>query len=259
MTSAPRFSGEVVEYYARFRRGYRSEVVDRIADTFALTQDDVVVDLGCGTGQLTTALTRRVGTVIGMDPEPDMLAAAATAHTGPDASIVWVLGADRDLPGLGRVLRPLGCLTVAVAIHWMDRDALFAQARRMLRPGGGIAVVTNGQPLWLQDADWSRDLRAFLQEWTGRPPSACQTDEAGRRLTDDALVRAGYEVTEATLSYRAPLTVDGAVGAVLSAMDPPPEAQRLRFSTELGRRLHLHGPMTEEVNVTLQLGIPVMA
>lgn len=254
MISSPRFSGEVVEYYARFRRGYPPEVVDRIAEAFALTPDDVVLDLGCGTGQLTAALTQRVGTVIGMDPEPDMLTAAATAHAGPDAPIVWVLGSDRDVPALGRALRPLGCLTVAVAIHWMDRDALFAHARRMLRPGGGVAVVTNGQPLWLQDADWSRELQAFLHEWTGRAPSACQTDEAGRRRTREALVRAGYEVTETSVDYQAPLTVEDAVGGVLSAMDLPPEAERQRFAAELGQRLHRHAPITEEVSVMLQLG-----
>ena len=84
MTTGTGFSGEVVEYYARYRRGYPDAVVQRIVDAFALTQDDVALDLGCGTGQLTYALAGRVGTMIGMDPEPDMLAAAAAgAATHP--------------------------------------------------------------------------------------------------------------------------------------------------------------------------------
>ncbi|MEV0005376.1 hypothetical protein AB0H28_24240 [Micromonospora sp. NPDC050980] len=40
-------------------------------------------------------------------------------------------------------------MTVAVAIHFMDRDTLFETVRPLLHPGGGIAV-TNGTPLWLQ-------------------------------------------------------------------------------------------------------------
>lgn len=248
------FSGEVVEYYARYRRGYPQAVVQRIVDAFALDLDDTVLDLGCGTGLLTTALAGRVGTTIGMDPEPDMLAAAAAAdRTG---TVAWVLGSDRDLPTLGGALRPLGALTVAVAIHWMDRAALFRAARPLLRPGGGIAVVTNGAPLWRQDCDWSHEVAAFLHEWTGRPGATCQTDDAGRRLTHDALVDAGYGVTETTVDYTAPLSIDAVVGGVLSAMTLPPEPERRRFAAELQRRLRPYGALTEEVHVTLQLGLP---
>ena len=256
MTTGTGFSGEVVEYYARYRRGYPDAVVQRIVDAFALTEDDVALDLGCGTGQLTYALAGRVGTMIGMDPEPDMLAAAAAAATSRTGTVAWVLGSDRDLPTVGRALRPLGALTVAVAIHWMDRATLFRAARPLLRPGGGVAVVTNGSPLWLQDADWSRELGAFLADWTGRPGATCQTDAAGRRLTRDALEDAGYDVTETTVDYSAPLSIDAVVGGVLSAMTLPPAPERRRFVAELERRLRPYAPLTEEVRVTLQLGLP---
>ncbi|GEL97099.1 methyltransferase [Cellulomonas terrae] len=254
MTTGTGFSGEVVEYYARYRRGYPDAVVGRIVDAFGLTQDDVALDLGCGTGQLTSVLARRVGTVVGMDPEPDMLASAAAADRTD--RVAWVLGSDRDVPTVGRALRPLGALTVAVAIHWMDRAALFRAARPLLRLGGGIAVITNGAPLWLQDADWSREVGDFLRDWTGRPGATCQTDDAGRRLTHDALEDAGYDVTETTVEYTAPLSVDAVVGGVLSAMPLPPEPERGRFAAELGRRLDPYGALTEHVCVTLQLGIP---
>jgi tRNA/tmRNA/rRNA uracil-C5-methylase (TrmA/RlmC/RlmD family) len=48
-----------------------AQVADRIVEAFSLTAADIAVDLGCGIGQLTTVLAQRVGTVIGMDPEPD--------------------------------------------------------------------------------------------------------------------------------------------------------------------------------------------
>ena len=70
------FGGEVATYYAQHRRGYPPEVLDALAAAFQLGADDTVVDLGCGTGQLSIPLADRVGTVIGMDPEPDMLAIA---------------------------------------------------------------------------------------------------------------------------------------------------------------------------------------
>src|SRR5690348_13244460 len=47
------FGGEVADFYHRYRRGYPPAVLDTLAATFGLTGDDIVVDLGCGTGQLT--------------------------------------------------------------------------------------------------------------------------------------------------------------------------------------------------------------
>ncbi|WP_431874551.1 class I SAM-dependent methyltransferase [Micromonospora marina] len=81
------FGGEVAAYYARHRRGYPPGVLDALAAAFRLGADDTVVDLGCGTGQLSLPLADRVGTVVGVDPEPDMLAIAGrTALDGGSAT-----------------------------------------------------------------------------------------------------------------------------------------------------------------------------
>src|SRR4051794_19728061 len=64
------FSGEVVDYYERFRRGYPGPVVDALVGALRLRPDDVVLDLGCGTGQLTLPLAGRARSAIGMDVEP---------------------------------------------------------------------------------------------------------------------------------------------------------------------------------------------
>ncbi|WP_406110583.1 class I SAM-dependent methyltransferase [Streptomyces sp. NBC_01003] len=76
------FSGEIAEYYAKYRPGYPPQVLDALQSAFGLDTDDVVLDLGCGTGQLTVPLASRVRSVIGMDPEPDMLRLAkeSAAH-----------------------------------------------------------------------------------------------------------------------------------------------------------------------------------
>jgi ubiquinone/menaquinone biosynthesis C-methylase UbiE len=96
------FGGEVAELYARFRRGYPPAVVDIVAGHFGLTRGDVVVDLGCGTGQLALPIGRRVGAVIGVDPEPDMLAQARRAAEQRDArNLLWIVGSDRDMQALG--------------------------------------------------------------------------------------------------------------------------------------------------------------
>ncbi|WBB87619.1 class I SAM-dependent methyltransferase [Micromonospora sp. WMMC264] len=256
------FGGEVATYYARHRRGYPPEAVDALAAAFGLGPDDTVVDLGCGTGQLSIPLADRVGAVVGMDPEPDMLAIARRAALDRGtANATWVLGSDADVPALSRLLGEgsVGALTVAVAIHFMDCDALFEAARPLLRSGGGIAVVTNGEPLWMQDTEWSIALRGCLERMVGHPVTGrCQTDEDGRRRNREALVGAGYRYEETSVRYDAPLTVDDMVGGVFSAMSAerlPTLHQRAEFAADVRDALGEVDVVTERVIVRLQCGI----
>jgi ubiquinone/menaquinone biosynthesis C-methylase UbiE len=252
------FSGETASYYARYRRGYPRAAVDAIAEAFGLGVDDLVVDLGCGTGQLSVPLAARVRAVVGMDPEPDMLMLARrTAKEHGVANASWLLGADSDVPTLGHLLgdRTVGAVTIALAIHWMDRDTLFRAIRPLLRPGGGIAVVTNGTPLWLQDTEWSRILRKCLEQWTGkRQAGACQTDDAGRQLNQEALTSAGYRVVESSVEYQAEVTVEQLVGGIFSAMSADRLQPREEFAAQVRAALAGHVPLIEHIRVSLQFG-----
>jgi ubiquinone/menaquinone biosynthesis C-methylase UbiE len=149
------FSGETAACYARFRRGYPPAFTGLLAVELGLGADDVVADVGCGTGQLTLPLASRVRAVAGMDPEPDMLAQARRAAADEGVrNVAWVVGTDRDLPVLGSLLGApvLAAVTIANAIHLTSGEELFTAARRVLRPGGALAVIANGTPLWQQAA-----------------------------------------------------------------------------------------------------------
>jgi ubiquinone/menaquinone biosynthesis C-methylase UbiE len=169
------FGGEVADFYHQYRRGYPPAVIDTLAGTFGLTGDDIVIDLGCGTGQLTLPIAARVRAVAGVDPEPDMLARAgrAAAEHGI-TNVAWLLGADTDMPALAALLgdQRAGAVTIGQALHWMNYRELFPALLPLLRPGGGAAVITNGTPLWLQDSAWSRALRGFWNSgWAPRLPT----------------------------------------------------------------------------------------
>ena len=255
------FSGKTATYYATYRRGYPPAAVDAVAAAFGLGVNDLVVDLGCGTGQLSVPLAARVRAVVGVDPEPDMLMLARrTAMRQGVANASWLLGADSDVPTLGKLLgdRTVGAVTIALAIHWMDRDTLFRAIRPLLRSGGGVAIVTNGTPLWLQDTEWSRILRECLEQWTGeRQIGACQTDDAGRQLNREALTSAGYRVVECSVDYQAEVTVDDLVGGIFSAMSADqlrPKARREEFAGQVRDALAGHEPLTEHIRVSLQFG-----
>jgi trans-aconitate methyltransferase len=255
------FGGEVAGFYHQYRRGYPPTVIDTLAGTVGLTGDDVVIDLGCGTGQLTLPIARRVRAVAGVDPEPDMLARARQAAADQGSrNASWLLGADTDLPALAALLggRFAGAVTIGQALHWMDYRALIPALVPLLRPGGGIAVITNGTPMWLQDSPWSRALRGVLEQWLGSPAtSTCGTDDASQQRYRDTMTHAGLGITETRYDYTDELDFDHLLGGVYSALSaqrlPPPD-QRTAFAAQIHRAVAPHAPFTEPVPVRMLLG-----
>lgn len=253
------FRGDVAEYYARYRRGYPTRTIDALQSLFALTGQDVVLDIGCGTGQLAVPFAGRVRAVVGLDPAPDMLRLArvsAAEHEVRNAT--WVLGDDTDVPALRPLLGDggLGAAVIGQAVHWMRYEDLFRGLRTMVRPEGGVAVLANGTPLWLQDNPWSRALREFLERYFGqRLENTCGTGERDRRHYARALRAAGFdEVRELTTEYEDRLTVEQLVGSLYSAIpadDLPAPADRPAFAEQVRAALPDDTHFTEHVTVAM--------
>lgn len=98
-----------------------------------------VLEIGCGTGAVTRVLARWPGVAraVGIDPSPVFLARARELSRGIDAASFE--------QGDGRAL-PFGAATFDVVVvhtaisHVPQPDRLLAEARRVLRPGGWLAV-----------------------------------------------------------------------------------------------------------------------
>lgn len=256
------FSGDVAEFYAKFRRGYPSQALDALQTAFSLTADDIVLDLGCGTGQLAIPLASRVGSVIGMDPEPDMLRLARDTAASCDVrNATWVLGADSDVPVLGELMgqRSLAMAVMGQALHWMDHQELFRALSPLIRSGGGIAVIANGTPLWLQDAEWSRVLRICLEDYFGtKLKASCGTGASDRDRYAQALEAAGFEaVHESVITYSDELSFDQLIGGVYSAIpadELPGPGARPAFAERIRQSLPPDEYFTEEVTVSVIVG-----
>ena len=79
----PDFGGTTAQLYARYRRDLPTDRATALAGQIGLDPEDVVVDLGCGTGQLAVPLQPHCAAIIGIDPEPAMLAELrARGHRG---------------------------------------------------------------------------------------------------------------------------------------------------------------------------------
>lgn len=124
----------VAEWYVR---NYGDHATNRtIVELLELEMDDVVVDLGCGSGEAVREAAHRVarGRAIGIDPSTAMLRFATKlsgSHLG-DACIEFPKGSEE------RVTLPDGTARFVTAInslhHWDDVRAGLAEVWRILRP-----------------------------------------------------------------------------------------------------------------------------
>ncbi|WP_432765425.1 methyltransferase domain-containing protein [Halomonas pelophila] len=101
---------------------------------------EAVLDLGCGPGETAAGLAERYGAaclVIGLDLAPGMLDEARRSHGDP---VRWLCGDAAALP-LADASQEL--VVSNLAIQWCpDLDAVLAEVRRVLRPGGRALINT---------------------------------------------------------------------------------------------------------------------
>jgi ArsR family transcriptional regulator len=120
----------------------RAELFGQRADLVALPglldEEWTVGDLGCGTGQLTSALAPFVRRVIAVDQSRAMLA-AARSRLREHGNVEIRSG---DLEQLPIEDRELDAAVLLLVLHYVAEPAsVLAQARRALKPGGRLLVV----------------------------------------------------------------------------------------------------------------------
>jgi SAM-dependent methyltransferase len=100
----------------------------------------LVVDLGSGTGLSTRPWAERADRVIGVEASPEMRAQAEAATGADNVRFVQAYAQATGLPDGEADL-----VTCSQALHWMEPEPTFAEAARLLRPGGVFAAY---------DYDW---------------------------------------------------------------------------------------------------------
>jgi SAM-dependent methyltransferase len=127
-------------YYAHGRPAYSRELAAELAAELGLDGTGRLLDVGCGPGTLAITLADRFAEAIGLDPDADMLAAAAerAAAAGLD-NIRWVQALAEDIPALA--LGQFRLVTFGQSFHWTDRERVAEAVYEILEPGGALALI----------------------------------------------------------------------------------------------------------------------
>jgi ubiquinone/menaquinone biosynthesis C-methylase UbiE len=165
----PRLSfNSVADVYERSRPQYAPDALAWIAERLPFGR---VLDLGAGTGKLTRQLLPLATSVVAVEPGAEMR--AVFERVLPDVELLD--GAAESIPLADQ---SVDAVTVAQAFHWFELEVALAEMHRVLRPGGGIALLWN---------EWDLpELNAIVDRLR---PSSARDDDAYHRLLATALFR----------------------------------------------------------------------
>jgi ubiquinone/menaquinone biosynthesis C-methylase UbiE len=150
-----RFSTRV-ENYIEYRPNYPPAIIDTLKTECGLTPEDIIADVGAGTGKLTQLFLGNGNRVFGVEPNQEMreagirllqnyphftsIAGAAEATTLPSHNIDFV--------------------TVGQALHWFKLDQARLEFERILKPQGWVVLVWNTRRTG--STPFSRDYEQLL-------------------------------------------------------------------------------------------------
>jgi ubiquinone/menaquinone biosynthesis C-methylase UbiE len=143
----------VADVYERARPSYPADVLTWFAQRLDLRPGRTVLDLGAGTGKLTRSLVVTGARVLALEPGDEMRAQLAAV----------VPAAEPIAAGAEAIPLPDGSVdaaTAAQAFHWFRLDEALSEIHRVLRPGGGLALVWNERD---PDDPFQRELSELLR------------------------------------------------------------------------------------------------
>jgi SAM-dependent methyltransferase len=129
-------------YYRRGRLPYAPGLAQTLGDALALDGRGRLLDVGCGPGTLALDLAHLFADVVGVDPDPGMLAEAArvAAERGVADRTSWLQSRAEDLSA---DLGPFSVVTFGQSFHWTDQERVAATTLALLRPGGAFVHVAD--------------------------------------------------------------------------------------------------------------------
>lgn len=139
VADAERYDHWFDQPWGRYASRIEREAILRVAGNLA---DASVADVGCGTGRLTADLERLAANVVGIDPDPAMVAVAARRTAAP-----LLVGDGHHLP-----LRDAAvdiALAITVCEFTVDPALVVSELARITRHGGLVIIgALSRHSLW---------------------------------------------------------------------------------------------------------------
>lgn len=196
MTNAKVYTHKA-EAYARYRWDYAPEAIETLIQRTGAGAHTCLADIGAGTGILTRHFVGKVARIYAVEINDEMRREAAKIlQDDPNCILLSACAEATTLPPA-----VVDLITVAQAIHWFEPQATRAEFRRILKPGGWLALLRN----YGTDPEPGHALNAITTEEYGfntagmaappypTPPGFYYSTEQFERLTFPFAYREDWE------------------------------------------------------------------
>jgi ubiquinone/menaquinone biosynthesis C-methylase UbiE len=202
VSSGPEFRSDLyrgtARFYDEFRVAYPQQLLDDLRVRARITGAGRLLDLACGTGQITFGLGSSFDEVWAVDQEPEAVefARAKALRHGMD-NVRWIAERAEDVDADGY----FELVAIGNAFHRLERRVIAESAMRWLVAGGHLALLWCNSP-WDGSLMWQRVMADTLDRWT-RKAAATERVPANlnERLAEEphtnVLASAGFTVVGA--------------------------------------------------------------
>ena len=156
-----------VALYEELRPPYPPAFFREVAQQLRLAHTHALIDLGTGPGLLALGFSPYVGRIVGVDPEPAMIAAARAAASRASAALTLIQSKTEELPG---DIGSFDVVTIGRALHWMDHEATLARLDTLVAPNGTILICSSHSAAeanpWLDDYNKARRAWSDASLWS---------------------------------------------------------------------------------------------
>jgi ubiquinone/menaquinone biosynthesis C-methylase UbiE len=133
-----KFFDEIAGVYDSMRPAYPDKLVDRACQVAGLGRRGHVLEIGCGTGQLTRSLLARGLRVTAVEPGKNLMALARKNLAGAGA-VEFINARFEDVPLIDG---HFAAVFSASALHWVDPKVSWRKIADVLVPGGTLALLS---------------------------------------------------------------------------------------------------------------------
>jgi ubiquinone/menaquinone biosynthesis C-methylase UbiE len=166
MSSGPEFRSDLyrgtARFYDEFRVAYPQPLLDDLRERARITGAGRLLDLACGTGQITFGLASDFVEIWAVDQEPEAVEfARAKAPRRGVHNVRWIAGRAEDVDANGH----FELVAIGNAFHRLQRRVIAESAMRCLVPEGHLALLWSNTP-WDGTQEWQQVMADTVDRWT---------------------------------------------------------------------------------------------
>lgn len=128
-----------VDNYVKYRPTYPKQLLRKLTEEGILTTEKIIADIGSGTGIFSEILLETKCTIYAVEPNNEMrYAAEARLSKFDNFNSINGTAETSNLE-----TESIDIITVAQAFHWFDQEKAKIEFKRILKPGGIVALIWN--------------------------------------------------------------------------------------------------------------------